>query len=67
MSQHHHHGSSEKHEPGHSGRRRPLHHDWRVWVAVLLMLLAMFAYVASDNEALAPGGDKQPVPAAPAL
>jgi len=65
MTHHEHHGSSEQH--GHGQRRRPLHHDWRLWVAVLLMLLAMFAYVASDNEALAPGGDKQPVPAAPAL
>ena len=32
------------------GHRRKLHHDWRLWLVVGLMLAAMVAYVLSDNE-----------------
>lgn len=31
---------------------RRAHNDWRFWVMVLLMLLAMLFYVLSDNFAL---------------
>jgi hypothetical protein len=30
------------------------HHDWRLWVAVGLMLVAMFTYVMSDDLAWRP-------------
>jgi hypothetical protein len=44
---------------------RRAHHDWRVWVAVFLMLFAMTIYVLSDNLALRPGAVlQQPMPAA---
>ena len=46
MTQHHH---------GHSGsgeHRRKLHKDWRVWVAVLLMLAAILIYVVSLDDTL---------------
>jgi hypothetical protein len=44
-------------------RWRP-HKDWRVYVGVALMLLAMFAYLATMDEALPPGGPAaQPMPA----
>ncbi len=62
------HGHGHEHEHGHGHRRRPIHHDWRLWVVVLVMLFAMLAYVMSDNERFDPGNDKQqPMPAAPAL
>jgi hypothetical protein len=42
------------------------HRDWRVYVAVALMLVSMFVYLATMDEALPPGGSAaQPVPAAP--
>lgn len=42
------------------------HRDWRVYLGVALMLLAMFVYLATMDESLQPGGGVvQPVPAAP--
>jgi hypothetical protein len=42
-----------------------LHRDWRFWVAIVLMLAAMAAYVLSNDEALQPGGRvRPPTPAA---
>ncbi|HVU87920.1 MAG TPA: hypothetical protein VHD36_11410 [Pirellulales bacterium] len=73
MTQHEHRGGKPEHghEHGHSHehghRKRPIHHDWRLWVAVIAMLGAMLAYVMSDDERFAPGNDKHdPMPAAPA-
>jgi hypothetical protein len=34
------------------GSRCRLHKDWRVWVAFVLMLAGMLAYVLSDDEAM---------------
>ena len=56
-SPHAHHG----HEPP---KKRGIHHDWRFWTAVILMLAAMGIYVATMDEAIGPGSDGQPVPAA---
>ena len=36
--------------------RRKLHHDWRLWLVVGLMLVAMLMYVLSDNERFGRGG-----------
>jgi hypothetical protein len=71
MTNHEHHSHGTKHKPEHehahgSHRRKPIHHDWRLWAVVALMLAAMVLYVLSDNEALAPGGKGEPMPAAPA-
>ena len=42
----------------HYGFHRPYwkhaHHDWRLWVAVTLMLVAVFMYVMSDDLAWRP-------------
>lgn len=49
---------SKQHGDHHSpseDRWRP-HRDWRIYLGVALMLLAMFAYLASMDEALPPGG-----------
>ncbi len=41
------------------------HRDWRVWVAVLLMLALILVYVMSDNLSLRPGKRAaQPTPEA---
>lgn len=41
------------------------HRDWRVYAGVVLMLIAMFAYLATMDESLPPGGPVgQPMPAA---
>jgi hypothetical protein len=57
-----HHGHDHNHPP--SAKWRP-HYDWRFWVAVVLMLAAMFAYVMSQDESIWPGGKpaKTAVPA----
>jgi hypothetical protein len=33
---------------------RAIHKDWRVWTAVILILVAMAVYVLTDNERLTP-------------
>ena len=51
------------HHGSHHDRWLP-HKDWRVYVAVALMLLGMFAYLATMDESLRPGEPPgQPVPA----
>jgi hypothetical protein len=57
-------------EHGHHGKHHPpkkrIHHQWWFWVVVVLMLAGMFMYVASFDEALAPGpqeGDEVPAAA----
>ena len=59
----HQHSDHEHHHQ--TPRKRPIHHDWRFWAAVLLMLGAMVIYVMTMNEAIGPGGKGQPVPATP--
>ncbi len=59
-----HHG--RQHEHHHTHKRRGIHRDWRVWLAVAIMLGAMFMYVMSMDESLAPGGGGQVMPAAEA-
>ena len=54
------------------GQTRPAwrraHKDWRLWVVVGLMLLAMLTYVMTMDEAVQPGKKVQEtVPAAPGL
>jgi hypothetical protein len=41
------------------------HRDWRVWIVVVLMLVAILAYVMTDNLSLRPGKRAvQPTPEA---
>jgi len=59
----HKHPHNHQHE---QGKKRPIHHDWRLWVVVLLAVAGMVMYSLSDDEALQPGGKEQPaMPAAP--
>jgi hypothetical protein len=69
MSEHdergHHRGH---HSDGQSERPswwRRAHRDWRLWVAVALMLAGMIAYLMTMDEAVPPGEPVgQPMPAA---
>ena len=54
MSKEHSHPHNHVHHHGPAWKR--LHRDWRVWVAVGLMLAAMVAYVVSQDESIRPGG-----------
>ncbi|MEM8681566.1 MAG: hypothetical protein AAGF97_19645 [Planctomycetota bacterium] len=53
----HHHGAD-------GGKKKKLiHHDWRFWTAIVLMLIAMAVYVISFDESLRPGDvEEEPVP-----
>lgn len=58
------HGHRHNHQT-HPRQSRPIHHKWWFWVAVILMLGSMFAYVMTDDESLQPGGGEgPPMPAA---
>jgi hypothetical protein len=61
-----HHANPPEQEMSASWRRA--HKDWRVWLAVGLMLLAMLIYLMTMDESVQPGGKLQDaVPAAPGL
>ena len=63
MSKEHHHSPSEHHS--HHAAKPGIHRDWRLWAVVLMMLAAMAIYIASVDEAVAPGVKPGPeVPAA---
>lgn len=64
MNQHNQHGHGHHQQHHHTAPKRGLHKDWRLWTAVVLMLVAIAAYVLSLDEEVQPGG--QPNPAAPA-
>jgi hypothetical protein len=58
------HGHHHNHQT-HPKQSRGVHRSPLLWIGVLLMLAAMFAYVMSDDESLQPGGgEAPPVPAA---
>mgnify|MGYP001218850811 FL=1 len=64
MSHDHHNHSHHGHHNHQTHPKRPPHKDWRIWVAVGLMLAAMGAYVISNDESVLPGGGEEPaVPA----
>lgn len=59
------HGHSDHHDEGPKGYRP--HHDWKVWVAVIWMLIGMAFYVLSGDEQLGPrDGGEEPAAAASA-
>ena len=39
-----------------------VHHDWRFWIAVILMLVAMGVYICTGDLAFGPTGPQQPLP-----
>jgi len=51
--------SSSAHHGFHRPYWKHAHHDWRLVVAVLLMLVAVFIYVMSDDLALRPRSQPQ--------
>ncbi len=60
----HQHGGNHHVDTHNGANKKMIHHDWRFWTAIVLMGLAMVAYVASLDDSFRPGGDEQPeVPA----
>ncbi|MDG2384434.1 MAG: hypothetical protein P8N76_22390 [Pirellulaceae bacterium] len=57
------HTKKGKHTEAKSKKREP-HKDWRLWIVVGIMLVAMAGYVVTMDESLAPGGNGEEVPAA---
>ena len=57
---------STGHHHDHKPKKRSPHKDWRAWVVVGLMLVAIATYVLSLDESIWPGAtnDEQRVPAA---
>ena len=69
MASSHNHSHEGEHQHNHRPHRGPAwkrpHRDWQAWAVVTLMLIAIAAYVMSNDESLRPGGRvRQPVPAA---
>ena len=60
---HDHKHSHHEHNGNEPPRKRPLHHKWWFWAAIVLMLGAMVAYVMTNYEAVPPGGKGQEMPA----
>lgn len=62
-------GSKSKQHPDqkHEEKDRWLvHRDWRIYLGVVLMIIAAFVYLATQDESVGPGGAvSQQVPAAP--
>ncbi len=52
----------DHHDAAHQGQKskKLIHHDWRFWTAIVLMVLGMAAYVLSFDESLRPGGVDEP-------
>jgi len=62
MSREREHGKSGQHN---HPAKRGIHRDWRLWAVVIVMLAAMGIYLATMDEAVAPGVKSGPeVPAA---
>lgn len=63
-TKHHHQHDDHDGDSVNHGFHRPYwkhaHRDWRLWVAVSLMLIALFTYVMTDDLAWRPRS--QPVP-----
>ena len=42
------------HSHNHQSASRGLHKDWRLWIAVILMLIAIMTYVLTLDDAVVP-------------
>lgn len=64
MSHHEHSHGKDHHHHEHHASKGGVHRSPIFWVAVVLMLAGMFAYVATMDEAIGPDGEvNQAVPA----
>ena len=54
--EHHKHSAPHRHTQGNEDRsaERSFHKDWRLWLAVGLMLTAMIVYVLTLDESIVP-------------
>ncbi len=69
MNQHHDNSGHHHHDHGHQQQQKPgrqYHKDWRVWLAVVVILAAMGIYVLTNGEVLRPVPPPQPPAQVPA-
>ncbi len=70
MNQHHDHPGHHHHNhEGHHHEEKPgrqFHKDWRVWLAVVVILAALGIYVLTNGEVLRPAPPPQPPAQVPA-
>ena len=70
MSNHHKHPHDHTHNHPHEKHGRKLHKDWRLWVAVGLMLVCMLIYIFTLDLAIwpntKPAGNPPPTNTVPA-
>jgi len=62
MNDRNHHGHGSDHSSFQESHRpywKRMHHDWRLWVGVVLMLAAVIIYVVSEDFAWLPRGQSQ--------
>jgi hypothetical protein len=62
MNDRNHQGHGSDHNSFHESQRpywKRAHHDWRLWVGVCLMLVAITIYVMSEDFAWLPRGQPQ--------
>jgi hypothetical protein len=66
MNQHHDHSGHHHHNhEGHHHEEKPgrqFHKDWRIWLAVVVLLVALGIYVLTNGEVLRPAPPPQPAP-----
>ena len=48
-----------KHDKHQQQQKKKAHKDWKTWIVIGMMLLAMLLYVISDDEALPPGDPQE--------
>lgn len=61
MSDHDHAHHHAGHGHGHNHpRKKPFHKDWRLWVVVALMLLAIVVYILTIDESMRPWRSTRP-------
>jgi hypothetical protein len=54
--------AGSKHQDHGKPGKKGIHKDWRAWMAIALMLVAMVVYVLSFDESLQPEGDPEQTP-----
>jgi hypothetical protein len=63
----HPHPNGESHHGHHGNGQVPYwrraHHDWRFWIGLIAMLVAIGVYVGTNDLSLAPSGRQKQMPA----
>ena len=58
----HHHSGSDGHHSGGDHQKpywKQAHHDWKFWIAIILMLAAMGVYIGTVDLSVQPNADNK--------